>query len=145
MKIAAFVLTIISMALNITFRFVFAIYSLVVGDPIFFMLCFIGCALTSVFGSFAIYYINKNKKLIWVGVCNLIFVSLIGGILYLCWEGETETKDEKTTALSPKNPENVTNEMDVSEILLKLNKLYEGGIISKEEYEEKRKKYIDLL
>ena len=109
------------------------------------MLCFIGCALTSVFGSFAIYYINKNKKLIWVGVCNLIFVSLIGGILYLCWEGETETKDEKTTALSPKNPENVTNEMDVSEILLKLNKLYEGGIISKEEYEEKRKKYIDLL
>ena len=34
---------------------------------------------------------------------------------------------------------------DVSEILLKLNRLYEEGIISKEEYEEKRKKYVDKL
>ncbi|MCQ2802410.1 MAG: SHOCT domain-containing protein [Bacilli bacterium] len=34
---------------------------------------------------------------------------------------------------------------DASEQLIKLKNLYDNGVISKEEYEEKRKKYIDLL
>lgn len=145
MKIATFVLTIIGMVFTIFAQLINAFVFLSAGNPFSFLLCIIHVALAGVFGGFAIYYLNKNKKLIWVGVCELIFASLVGGILYLCWQEETETKNETVTVPYSENQENFTNKKDASEILVKLNKLYEDGVISKEEYEEKRKKYIDLL
>ncbi len=108
-------------------------------------------ALGVMFGFLATSDLYKNRKRIWVGVCNLVFCGLVGGILYLCWQPEVapvnNNKDGYYTPTdydAPTTPMNNDKE-DVSEILLKLNRLYEEGVISKEEYEEKRKKYVDKL
>ena len=151
MKTVALVFTILGMiATLITSTYNFCVY-LYANYVIMAILSLVLGVLSVLFGIFAISDLNKNRKRIWVGVCNLIFCGLVGGILYLCWQPEAvpvnNNKDGYYTPAdydAPTTPMNNDKE-DVSEILLKLNKLYEEGIISKEEYEEKRKKYVDKL
>ena len=151
MKIVALVFTILGMiATLITSTYNFCVY-LYANYVTMAILSLVLGVLSVLFGSFAISDLNKNRKRIWVGVSSLIFCGLVGGILYLCWQPEVapvnNNKDGYYTPAdydAPTTPMNNDKE-DVSEILLKLNKLYEEGIISKEEYEEKRKKYVDKL
>ena len=151
MKIVALVFTvlgIIATLITSTYNFCVYLYANYVTMAI---LSLVLGVLSVLFGSFAISDLNKSRKRIWVGVCSLIFCGLVGGILYLCWQPEVapvnNNKDGYYTPTdydAPTTPMNNDKE-DVSEILLKLNRLYEEGIISKEEYEEKRKKYVDKL
>lgn len=151
MKIVALVFTILGMIATLitsTYNFYVYLYANYVTMAI---LSLVLGVLSVLFGIFAISDLNKNRKRIWVGVSSLIFCGLVGGILYLCWQPEVapvnNNKDGYYTPAdydAPTAPINNDKE-DVSEILLKLNKLYEEGIISKEEYEEKRKKYVDKL
>lgn len=151
MKTVALVFTILGMiATLITSTYNFCVY-LYANYVTMAILSLVLGVLSVLFGSFAISDLNKSRKRIWVGVCNLVFCGLVGGILYLCWKPEVapvnNNKDGYYTPTdydAPTTPMNNDKE-DVSEILLKLNKLYEEGIISKEEYEEKRKKYVDKL
>lgn len=151
MKTVALVFTILGMiATLITSTYNFCVY-LYANYVTMAILSLVLGVLSVLFGSFAISDLNKSRKRIWVGVCNLVFCGLVGGILYLCWQPEVapvnNNKDGYYTPTdydAPTAPINNDKE-DVSEILLKLNKLYEEGIISKEEYEEKRKKYVDKL
>lgn len=151
MKTVALVFTILGMiATLITSTYNFCVY-LYANYVTMAILSLVLGVLSVLFGSFAISDLNKSRKRIWVGVCNLVFCGLVGGILYLCWKPEVapvnNNKDGYYTPTdydAPTAPINNDKE-DVSEILLKLNKLYEEGIISKEEYEEKRKKYVDKL
>lgn len=151
MKTVALVFTILGMiATLITSTYNFCVY-LYANYVTMAILSLVLGVLSVLFGIFAISDLNKSRKRIWVGVCNLVFCGLVGGILYLCWKPEVapvnNNKDGYYTPTdydAPTAPINNDKE-DVSEILLKLNKLYEEGIISKEEYEEKRKKYVDKL
>lgn len=151
MKTVALVFTILGMiATLITSTYNFCVY-LYANYVTMAILSLVLGVLSVLFGIFAISDLNKNRKRIWVGVSSLIFCGLVGGILYLCWQPEVapvnNNKDGYYTPAdydAPTAPINNDKE-DVSEILLKLNKLYEEGIISKEEYEEKRKKYVDKL
>ena len=151
MKTVALVFTILGMiATLITSTYNFCVY-LYANYVTMAILSLVLGVLSVLFGIFAISDLNKNRKRIQVGVCNLVFCGLVGGILYLCWKPEVapvnNNKDGYYTPTdydAPTAPINNDKE-DVSEILLKLNKLYEEGIISKEEYEEKRKKYVDKL
>ena len=151
MKTVALVFTILGMiATLITSTYNFCVY-LYANYVTMAILSLILGVLSVLFGIFAISDLNKNRKRIWVGVSSLILCGLVGGILYLCWQPEVapvnNNKDGYYTPAdydAPTTPMNNDKE-DVSEILLKLNKLYEEGIISKEEYEEKRKKYVDKL
>ena len=151
MKTVALVFTILGMIATLitsTYNFYVYLYANYVTMAI---LSLVLGVLSVLLGIFAISDLNKNRKRIWVGVSSLIFCGLVGGILYLCWQPEVapvnNNKDGYYTPAdydAPTTPMNNDKE-DVSEILLKLNKLYEEGIISKEEYEEKRKKYVDKL
>lgn len=151
MKTVALVFTILGMiATLITSTYNFCVY-LYANYVTMAILSLVLGVLSVLFGIFAISDLNKNRKRIWVGVSSLIFCGLVGGILYLCWQPEVapvnNNKDGYYTPTdydAPTAPINNDKE-DVSEILLKLNRLYEEGIISKEEYEEKRKKYVDKL
>lgn len=151
MKTVALVFTILGMIVTfITSSYNFCVY-LYANYVTMAILSLVLGVLSVLFGIFAIFDLNKNRKRIWVGVCSLIFCGLVGGILYLCWQPEVvpvnNNKDGYYTPTdydAPITPINNDKE-DVSEILLKLNKLYEEGIISREEYEEKRKKYVDKL
>lgn len=151
MKIVALVFTILGViATLITSTYNFCAY-FVANHMTLAILSLVLGALGVMFGFLATSDLYKNRKRIWVGVCNLIFCGLVGGILYLCWKPEVapvnNNKDGYYTPTdydAPTTPMNNDKE-DVSEILLKLNRLYEEGVISKEEYEEKRKKYVDKL
>ena len=151
MKTVALVFTILGMiATLITSTYNFCVY-LYANYVTMAILSLVLGVLSVLFGSFAISDLNKSRKRIWVGVCNLVFCGLVGGILYLCWKPEVapvnNNKDGYYTPTdydAPTTPINNDKE-EVSEILIKLNRLYEEGIISKEEYEEKRKKYVDKL
>lgn len=153
MKAAARVLTIISMIYTILFYLIYLIVGLVAGSLPLFLVCILGIALAGTFGGISLASLHKNQKKIWVGVCQLIFAGIVGGILYLCWTPTEEAPKEKiadpyinsSNLETPIKEETKISQADVSEILLNLKKLYEDGIISKEEYEEKRKKYVDLL
>ena len=151
MKIVALVFTILGMiATLITSTYNFCVY-LYANYVTMAILSLVLGVLSVLFGSFAISDLNKSRKRIWVGVCNLVFCGLVGGILYLCWKPEVApVNNNKDGYYTPTDYDAPTTSMnndkeDVSEILLKLNRLYEEGIISKEEYEEKRKKYVDKL
>lgn len=92
-----------------------------------------------------------------------IFIAIAGvvGIItyYLPEYGTTTTTKGNNSSIpaSNYNPDNQVSKPDpiivetkpqvndASEQLIKLKNLYDNGVISKEEYEEKRKKYIDLL
>lgn len=45
------------------------------------------------FAIWAIYSLATYRKNIFCGICCLVFVSLLGGIIYLCWKPTEEEKE----------------------------------------------------
>ena len=99
---------------------------------------------------------TKKEDIKGVAICTLLFCSLIAGILMLCltqedFERKTGlSKEEQRLVESFKDAMNEIYEEDnVDEnIPLKIReikKLYDDGLITEKEYNQKRKKYIDLL
>lgn len=153
MKKATLVWTIIGMVVTIGMCLVNIVNALETGYGILSVLYLVSLGLCITFGVLSILSINRNEKKIWLGVCSLLFCGLIGGILYLCWQPPSnnpvtkETTSEKTT-YSPSDydaPEVKDVKEEPIEVIAKLKKLYEDGVITKEEYEEKRKVYVDML
>jgi len=77
-----------------------------------------------------------------IGVLALLFCSVIGGICTLCVSQEELAKNG-----SPENNDSnqSVSAKDYTEKLKNLKSLLDGGIITEDEYNEKRKKYIGLL
>lgn len=86
MKKAALILTYICGFINVIWSGVLCVTALNAND---FGLGFgyLTCVVVSgVFTIVATNSILKNNKKIWVGVCDLLFCGLIGGIFYLIWD-----------------------------------------------------------
>ena len=82
---AALILTTIFGFINVIWAGVLCILSLnanALGLGFFYLACVI---LSGVFTIIAINSIVKNNKKIWIGVCDLLFCGVIGGIFYLIW------------------------------------------------------------
>ena len=82
----------------------------------------------------------------------LLFGLLLAGYEYINSYGGSGYKPHKTVTHSSYNSYSYSNPSpsssspsDASEPLRKLKKLFDDGIITAEEYEEKRKKYVDKL
>ena len=75
------------------------------------------------------------------GIASIICVSVLGGIFMLC------VKQEELDMIYPPLSESTGYQEgeDPSEHLKDLKTLYDDGIIDKETYEEKRKKYVEEL
>ena len=73
------------------------------------------------------------------GIASILLVSVLGGIFVLC------IKDEELV-LSSNQVDNAPNKIEFSsDRLNELKSLLDDGIIDKETYEEKRKKYLEDL
>ena len=110
-------------------------------------------------GAISLNRLNKatnREEIKGVAICTLLFCSLIAGILMLCLtENDFEQKnglsiEEQRMVDSFKEAMDEIYEEDspVENIPLKIReikKLYDDGLITDKEYNQKRKKYIDLL
>ena len=56
----------------------------------------IGLAISIIVGSYTLKSVSDNDKKIGWGIASIIFVGLIGGILYLCWDPYEGYKTTKT-------------------------------------------------
>lgn len=106
----------------------------------------------------ALYSLRDSEKSIMLGVLTIIFVSAIGGIFYLIWN-PNRTHDEESIQDKPieeatakpiqekpvEQPIEKEETINPYESLEKLKKLLDSGIIDKETYDAKAKKYIDML
>ena len=63
-------------------------YPQYIAGVIVYAICQIALAVT--LNALTLSFLAKNKKSVVLGVFTLIFASLIGGILYLCWKPEGE-------------------------------------------------------
>ena len=91
-------------------------------------------------GANAIKRINNARtvdELRGYGIASIICVSVLGGIFMLCIRQEELNNDYKSEALDEYD--------DSVERLIELKSLLDDGIIDKETYEEKRKKYLEEL
>ena len=96
---------------------------------------------------------RKDELIVWAVLC-IIFVNLIAGILMLTMP-EIELYDPRQPINNEYKSNHVTaskvveakvlDEDDVHGRLMELKKLFEDGIITEEEYQEKRQKYIEKL
>lgn len=94
--------------------------------------------------TFSIISLKNNKKRIAYGVLTIIFCSLVGGIFYLVWNPNYD-EDRKEENIIKRKQEKKSSYSDPYDNLKKLKELYDSGIIDKKTYEEKSKKYLDLL
>lgn len=85
-------------------------------------------ALPTIFGLISINYINKDKKSIGMGICNLLFVNIISGILMIIWAADSSTSGK--------------NEVDKVEAIEKYKRLFDEGVITEEEFETKKKELL---
>ncbi len=93
----------------------------------------------AIFMIFALLSLHSDDKSIALGVFVIIFCSAVGGIFYLIWQPQNE-EDEVTN-----NSQTDEGSSEAYDNLKKLKELYDSGIIDKKTYEEKSKKYLDLL
>jgi hypothetical protein len=94
--------------------------------------------------TFSIISLKNNEKRIAFGVLTMIFCSLVGGIFYLVWNPNYD-EDRKEENIIKRKQEKKLSYSDPYDNLKKLKELYDSGIIDKKTYEEKSKKYLDLL
>lgn len=97
---------------------------------------------------------RKDELIVWAVLC-IIFVNLIAGILmftmsdiefYGNYTSSSNTTQDKSHVTASKVVEaKVLDEDDVHGRLMELKKLFEDGIITEKEYQEKRQKYIEKL
>lgn len=97
--------------------------------------------------------VTKNSDLTAIGILSLIFGNLLGGIFILCVSNKdlsenrlnSNTEDLSDT-IKIKDPPDISAEADkYFEELNDLKYLLDNGLITKEEYNEKREKYIGLI
>lgn len=123
--------------------------------------------ISAIIMALAIFSLRNNEKSIVIGVLTIIFVSAIGGIFYLIWKparyhikqvkkiGYTNTSYVRPVSLQSttkpiqekpvEQPIEKEESINPYESLEKLKKLLDSGIIDKETYDAKAKKYIDML
>lgn len=105
--------------------------------------------LAAVFGMLQIKSLAKNEKHVWIGVMNILFCGIVGGILYLVWNpseanptaavqerGENSSRIIETKIANKQ--EQKQPEESAADQLLKLKDLKDMGAITEEEYEAKR-------
>lgn len=154
MKKAALILTYICGFLNVIWSGVLCVMALNTND---FGLGFVYLTCVVVSGVFTIVATNsilKNNKKIWIGVCDLLFCGLIGGIFYLIWD-PNEANSPQTVAKTGDSSRVRENKIQtkeepapkesIADQLLQLKDLKDVGAITEEEYEEKRKHLMDKL
>ena len=96
--------------------------------------------LALVFGTLQIKSLAKNEKHVWIGVMNILFCGVVGGILYLGWDpSESEANPTRIieTRIANKQEQKQPEE-SAADQLLKLKDLKDMGAITEEEYEAKR-------
>lgn len=87
------------------------------------------------------YHRHKIKSFVFIGILNTLFFSPLGGIFILIG-GAMQTKETQKLETEPQ----IQNDFISIETKLKnLEKLFENGTITKDEYELKRKEIIDTL
>ena len=88
--------------------------------------------------------ITENKSKITIGILGILFGFIVGGISYFIYMSKSNyvfnSKNSKKE-IKELNSVDSTN----LEKLIKLRSLYDEGIISKEEYEEKRTKIMNKI
>lgn len=99
-----------------------------------------------VLGACAFKRVNKAQKaeeLKGWGIICIFFVSTLGGIFMLCLKDSdlADNVTNQTGSVSKVKDETAL----AAEKLLELRKLFDLGVIDKDVYEEKRKKYVEEL
>ena len=88
--------------------------------------------------------ITENKNKITIGILGILFGFIVGGISYFIYMSKTNyvfNSRKSKKEIKELNSVDSTN----LEKLIKLRSLYDEGIISKEEYEEKRTKIMNKI
>ena len=88
--------------------------------------------------------IAENKSKITIGILGILFGFIVGGISYFIYMSKTNyvyNSRNNKKEIKELNSVDSTN----LEKLIKLRSLYDEGIISKEEYEEKRTKIMNKI
>ena len=88
--------------------------------------------------------ITENKNKITIGILGILFGFIVGGISYFIYMSKTNyvfNLRHSKKEIKELNSVDSTN----LEKLIKLRSLYDEGIISKEEYEEKRTKIMNKI
>ena len=88
--------------------------------------------------------ITENKNKITIGILGILFGFIVGGISYFIYMSKSNyvfNSRHSKKEIKELNSVDSTN----LEKLIKLRSLYDEGIISKEEYEEKRTKIMNKI
>ena len=154
MRKAALILTYICGFINVIWPFVLGIMALNAdsfGLGFFYLSCVV---VSGIFTIVATNSILKNNKKTWIGVCDLLFCGLIGGIFYLIWDPnkansqQAVAKTEDSSCVMENKiqaKEEPVPKESVADQLLQSKDLKDVGAITEEEYEEKRKHLMDKL
>ena len=88
--------------------------------------------------------ITENKNKITIGILGILFGFIVGGISYFIYMSKTNYLYKSRNS---KKEIKELNSVDSTHLekLIKLRSLYDEGIISKEEYEEKRTKIMNKI
>ena len=88
--------------------------------------------------------ITENKNKIIIGILGILFGFIVGGISYFIYMSKTNYVYKSRNSKKEINELNSVDSTNL-EKLIKLRSLYDEGIISKEEYEEKRTKIMNKI
>ena len=88
--------------------------------------------------------ITENKSKITIGILGILFCFIVGGISYFIYMSKTNYVYKSRNSKKEINELNSVDSTNL-EKLIKLRSLYDEGIISKEEYEEKRTKIMNKI
>ena len=88
--------------------------------------------------------ITENKNKITIGILGILFGFIVGGISYFIYMSKTNYVFNSRNSYKEIKELNSVDSTNL-EKLIKLRSLYDEGIISKEEYEEKRTKIMNRI
>ena len=88
--------------------------------------------------------ITENKNKITIGILGILFGFIVGGISYFIYMSKTNYVYNSRNCKKEIKELNSVDSTNL-EKLIKLRSLYDEGIISKEEYEEKRTKIMNKI
>ena len=140
-------LIIVACYLGCIVNFLLSIYMFSLKDNIgyTFGVLFFLCSLLSILTLILlIKSITENKNKITIGILGILFGFIVGGISYFIYMSKS---NYVFNSRNSKKEINELNSVDSTNLekLIKLRSLYDEGIISKEEYEEKRTKIMNKI